>query len=87
MKFEIISFSKVNRFGVGIEEESKKYFIAIPVTTGVFDYFEYYEIKKSDFEKFDTDLEHLKKIVQLCRDRKNDAKLISGPRNPRAVPD
>jgi hypothetical protein len=87
MKFNHIFSSQEERFSIGIEEESNKYFIAIPVTTGIADYLEYYEIDKEDFDNFQTKDEHLKKIAQACRDRKNDSKLISGPRNPRAVPD
>ncbi len=87
MKFRDIFFNKENRFSVGIEEESGKYYLAIPVTTGIFDYEEFYEINEEDVDKFNSDINHLIKIAQKFRDRKNDSKLILGPRNPRAVPD
>jgi hypothetical protein len=87
MKFIDIFFSKENRFSVGIEQESGRYYLAIPVTTGIADYEEFYEINEQDFNKNNPDIDHLKKIAQLCRERKNDSKLILGPRNPRAIPD
>jgi len=39
--------SEENRYGLGIDTDSGKHFLAIPVTNGVADYNEYYEVPAS----------------------------------------
>ncbi len=76
MNFKDIYINREERFSVGIEEDSQKYYLSIPVSYGVLDYEEYYEIDQEDFEKFFSEHEHLRKIAEACRERKNDSRLI-----------
>ncbi|EQC47221.1 hypothetical protein [Bacteriovorax sp. Seq25_V] len=87
MNFRDIKFSRENRFSIGIEEESGKYFISFPVTAAGFaDYEEYYEISDEEFLKFTTDLDSALELLKLCRERKEDQRLLVDPPKVRGVP-
>ncbi len=86
MRFKTINFSKEERFILGIEVETNRYYIAIPVNLGLVDGLEYYEIEKVEFDKFEQDFEYLKNLAQKCRERKNDGKLLFQPGLVRGTP-
>jgi len=52
MNFEDVYFSREHRFSLGQERESGRYYLSIPVTTGIFDYEEHYELDRQEFEKY-----------------------------------
>ena len=52
MKFEDTFFSRVERYAIGIEKESGRHYLSIPVTNHMIDYEEYYEISESDYNIF-----------------------------------
>lgn len=83
MRFRDLYVSKDPRFTIGIELETQKYYISTMTYSGMADLIEYYEIEKEDFDKVFTDLDHLKKLVQKCKDHKNDSRLMHPyPRAP-----
>ena len=86
MQFDDIFIFKEERFSVGIEKNSQKYFVAIPVSNGLVEYEEYYEIDKATFERFSRSLDPMRQIADLCRARKNDERLMQQPGRLRGSP-
>ncbi len=87
MKFKNIKFSRENRFSIGIEEETGRYYISFPVTaTGFADYEEYYEISKDEFDDFSSHLDNAIDLLRRCRDRKEDNRLLVRPGKNRGTP-
>lgn len=87
MNFKDVKFSRENRFSIGVEEESGKYFLSFPVTAvGFADYEEYYEISAEEFQKFSFDLDGALDLLNLCRERKEDQRLLVTPPRVRGVP-
>jgi hypothetical protein len=86
MQFDDIFVFKKERFSIGIERDSKKYFLSIPVSNGLVEYEEYYEIDKAEFERFSHSLDPMRETAALCRARKNDARLLQQPGKNRGSP-
>jgi hypothetical protein len=86
VKFDDIFISKEDRFSIGIEKDSKKYYLSFPVSNGLVEYEEYYEIDKAEFERFSRALDEMRKIASLGRDRKNDSRLLQQPGKKRGSP-
>jgi hypothetical protein len=86
MKFKDISFSRENRFSIGIEEESGRYFLSIPVGNNLVSYEEYYEISKCNFNKYHEDMTSAHKFVEECRERLHDKLLMEKPPKNRGNP-
>jgi hypothetical protein len=84
MKFKDTFFSRENRFSVGIEEESGKCYLSIPVSNLLADYEEYYEIDQYEYERMN--IKELLLIADNCKKRKNDRKLIIQPGTDRGTP-
>jgi hypothetical protein len=66
-------------FSVGIEETSGRFYVSIPVSNGMVDYEEYYEIDKASYDLFQGDLESALVFVMRCRRRELDELLIVKP--------
>jgi len=86
MKFTDIDFSRENRFSIGVEEESGKFFLSIPVRNQRVDYEEYYEISEEMLESFKMNMDLALPFVRQCRDRQLDHLLIQKPGKDRGVP-
>ena len=86
MKSKGTNFSKKDRFEIGIEEDSGKFYLSIPVFNGLVEYEEYYEISADEFKDFSDDLDNAKELVTLCRERKADKRLIQQPGKRRGSP-
>ncbi|MHC8394214.1 hypothetical protein ACYZT8_11220 [Pseudomonas sp. LB3P93] len=85
MKFNDIFFSKNERFSIGIEEESGKFYISIPVSNRMVDYEEYFEIDKSTFDTYIKNPASALAFVERCRNREVDYLLIIKPGIDRGV--
>jgi hypothetical protein len=86
MRFKYTSFSREHRFAIGIDLESKKYFISIPVNLGLVDDQEYYEINADEFHSFDKNQSYFIALAEKCRNRQNDSHLIYQPGKIRGNP-
>lgn len=86
MKFRDYAVSREHRFSIGMEEESGKFYISIPVSNQYVDYEEYYEISKDMFESFQADMMSALDFVKDCRERKKDELLIQKPGKYRGAP-
>jgi hypothetical protein len=85
MNFKDIIISKKERFSIGLEEDSGKFYISIPVSNGLVDYEEYYEIDKSIYESYPDNLEKIIKLVDKYRKQEKDEDLFLEPGNNRGV--
>jgi hypothetical protein len=79
MKFEDTYFSKEEGYSIGQELESGKYYLSIPVRNTLVEYNEYYEITEAEYNAFPNNTDRIQEIIQLSRERKNDARLIIQP--------
>jgi hypothetical protein len=79
MNFTDILVLKAERFSIGIEEESGKYYLSIPVANRLVSYEEYYEINKDEFDAFTANATAAAAFVRKCRSRELDDRLIMKP--------
>lgn len=79
MEFRDIYFNHEERFSLGIEETSGKFYAAFPVRNDMIEYEEYYEITRAQFDLFQTDLNAALAFVNRCRRRELDELLIQKP--------
>ncbi len=78
--------SEQNRYGLGVDMDSGKHFLAIPVTIGVADYNEYYEVSSEVFERYLTNPDAALAFAEECRLRDHDELLIVKPGWNRGIP-
>jgi len=86
MKFRATKVTRTGRYCIGIEEESGKYFLSFPVRSWILEVDENYEISAAEFELFSEDLDKAKDLVDRCRKRLEDARLLEKPITPRGYP-
>ena len=86
MKFKTLLVSKEHWFAIGIEEESGRHYISIPMCNRLVDYGEYYEISNEDFEMYYRDLSLALGFVEACKAQENDHLLFLQPGSDRGVP-
>ncbi|WP_077046709.1 hypothetical protein [Pseudomonas sp. KK4] len=67
MKFSDAFKSREHMFSIGVEETTGRFYVSIPVSNGMVDYEEYYEIDRASFDLFQKD---------PCRRRELDNLLI-----------
>ncbi|UVK98731.1 hypothetical protein [Pseudomonas sp. B21-048] len=79
MKFQEALVSREHMFSVGIEQDSGRFYVSIPVSNGMADYEEYYEIDRATFELFRHDPDAALPFVARCRKRELDELLIVQP--------
>lgn len=79
MEFKDIYFNREERFSLGIEETSGKFYASFPVRNDMIEYEEYYEISRAQFDLFQTDLDAALAFVNRCRRRELDELLIQKP--------
>ena len=79
-------FSRADRYSIGIEDESGKRYLSIPVSNGVFDYEEYYELTAEQYETFLTDSQSANDFAASCRSHERDELLIEKPGWNRGTP-
>jgi hypothetical protein len=85
MKFTDVQISREGRFTIGIEEQSGRYYVSIPVSNPYVDYDEYYEISAEAFKEFESDLTKALGFVRECKEQKNDHLLFQKPGKYRGV--
>ncbi|MUL67624.1 hypothetical protein BOO86_24345 [Mycobacterium sp. CBMA 234] len=86
MNFADTYFAKEHRYSLGIETASGRYYASIPVSNGVVDYDEYYELDSDQYQRFLTDQTAALKFVYACRRHEHDRLLIEKPGSNRGTP-
>jgi hypothetical protein len=67
------------RFTLGKDEESGRYYVSIPVSNGLVEYSEYYAISDSEFEHLNSAANEIRGLVERSRAQQNDENLIVKP--------
>lgn len=86
MKFTDTYFSREWRFAVGIEAESGRPYLAIPMSNRMVDYEEAYWISPDQYEQFVRESDCAAAFADQCRRREHDDQLVYPPRRDRGVP-
>ena len=79
-------FSRKDRYSIGIEDDQQKRYLSIPVSNGVFDYEEYYELTAQEYDSFLADRDAARRFAESCRNRERDELLIEKPGWNRGTP-
>jgi len=85
MKFHDVAVNKAERFSIGIEEASGRYYVSFPVRNDYAEYEEYYEIDRAQFDRFQLDGAAALAFVTQCRNREKDELLIVKPGRLRGI--
>jgi hypothetical protein len=86
MKFEDTYFSREDRYSIGVESTSGRYYASIPVSNGIVDYEEYYELTQDQYREFLRDRGTAIKFIEACRRREHDYLLLQRPGSNRGTP-
>ena len=86
LRFKDVVICKQERFSIGVEESSGRFYVAIPVSNSYVDYEEYYEIDPEAFERYRADPNTALDFVKRCRNRDADEYLIFQPSKKRGYP-
>ena len=86
MKFDDTYFSKEDRYSIGVESTSDRYYASIPVSNGIVDYEEYYELTQDQYQEFLRDREAAIEFIEACRRREHDDLLLQRPGSNRGIP-
>ena len=86
MTYDDTFFSREDRYSIGLESESSRHYVSIPVSNGPVDYEEYYEIAPAQYESFLADRLAALEFVESCRKHERDELLIEKPGWNRGTP-
>jgi hypothetical protein len=86
MRFTDIVVYREARFSLGVEEDSGRFYLSIPVSNPYVDYSEYYEVDQVTFERYLADFESACEFAGRCRNRELDDLLIVKPGRLRGSP-
>ncbi|MFI6433249.1 hypothetical protein [Rhodococcus oryzae] len=86
MRFNDTFFSRDERFSIGIDLETDGCYVSIPVSNGLVDYEEYYEIDRETYARFLSDPAVASSFAAECRRRDRDELLIIRPGRNRGTP-
>ena len=86
LKFNDVVICREERFSIGVEESSGRFYLAIPVSNRLVDYEEYYEINREAFARYQADPKAAIGFAERCRNRDADEHLIVQPGKDRGHP-
>ena len=85
-RFEDEVFSREHRYALGTETGSGRRYLAIPVSSGLVDYEEYYELDELRYRDFLGDSAAAAQFAESCRRREQDERLLVPPGGNRGKP-
>lgn len=85
MKFIDKFISRENRYSIGVEEKSGKFYVSIPVSNRMVDYEEYYEVTEKEYLNYLESPEATIKFCEDCRNQNNDRQLFIEPGHDRGI--
>ena len=86
MKFEDTFFSRHDRYSLGVETVSGRYYASFPVSNGFVDYEEYYELSPGQYRGFIESPVLALEFVERCRRHEQDHLLMQQPGRNRGTP-
>lgn len=78
--------SRHDRYSLGFDEDSGKYYVSFPVSTGIVDYEEYYAMTAEQYQRFSDRQDLALQFVDSCHQRQHDDLLIQKPGWNRGTP-
>ena len=87
MRFTDTAVNRDQRFAIGVELESGRCYLSIPVSNRLADYEEHYEITRSTHDAYPSNAAELIAFAANCRLRRNDHLLFVPPGPDRGVAD
>jgi hypothetical protein len=85
MKFTNTFVNHSMRYSVGVELESGRPYLSIPVSNRLVDYEEYYEISTEIHDDYPANIEVMNAFAEKCRNRLCDHLLFLKPGSDRGV--
>ncbi|MFJ3485582.1 hypothetical protein ACIPL1_19650 [Pseudomonas sp. NPDC090202] len=85
MNFVDMYVNREERFSIGIEKVSGKFYVSFPVRNDMIDYEEYYEIDRAQYDLYQKDPNAALVFVTRCRHRELDELLIQKPGSKRGT--
>ena len=79
-------FSRENLYSLGVDELSGRHYASLPVTIGVADYEEYYELSDDVYARFLADPVSALAFIEECRKHEHDELLMQKPGWNRGTP-
>ena len=79
MKPQDAFFSREDRYSLGTDLETGRHYASLPVSNGVVDYEEYFELSDIQFAAFLGDRNEALAFVDACRRREHDELLMVQP--------
>lgn len=86
MKFQDTYVSRAERYSLGVEADSGRYYLSVPVSTGLVDYEEHYELPEERYRAYLADPGAAQAFAAACRRREHDGLLLLGPGRNRDTP-
>jgi hypothetical protein len=78
--------SRENLYSLGVDELSGRHYASLPVTIGVVDYEEYYELTDDEYARFMADPASAAAFIEECREHQHDELLMQKPGWNRGTP-
>ena len=72
-------FSHEHRFAIGVDQKAGGHYLAIPVSNGVVDYDELYDLTPEQYKEFSANMASALDFVDGCRRREHDDQLVYPP--------
>ena len=85
-RFNDTQVFREQRFSIGVDSQTKGYFLAILVANQMVDYEEYYRLSLDQFALFSKDIIAGSAFAERCRARANDTLIILPPGTDRGEP-
>lgn len=79
-------FSRTERYSLGVDDESGRRYASFPVSNGVVDYEEYYELSDDQYAHFVASPRDAVSFVEECRRHEHDDLLLQKPGWNRGTP-
>ncbi len=86
MRFVDIAVYPAERYSLGIEVESGRFYLSIPVSNNLVDYDEYYEIDQAAFQRYRAEPPSAAEFAVRCRNHECDEALFVRPGRDRGTP-
>lgn len=86
MAYKDTFFSREHRYSLGVEEDTGRHYLAIPVGNGPFDYEERYAITPGRYRELLGSTSTAVDFAESCRRRERDELLIGKPGWNRGTP-
>lgn len=86
MTYDDVYFTQLDKYSIGRERDSARHYVSIPLSNGILDYEEYYEISADQYRRFLANKAAAIEFVESCRRRERDDLLIEKPGWNRGTP-